>query len=748
MTAKTDAHGGHRATWPAGRWATAPYTAVPFPENGPLLASSSLGIERIRPADLRTHDRMVPGRLHGWIEVTAQALTPLFLATDSDSSTSAYTLNSNGKRRFAIPDTTMSGMIRNTMRTMCGGRLPEIDDPILFIRHPLVRTKTRKGTNEINEHVHKVTEQLVKEYADQGGIALPAKANKHHAGLLHKRDDGTLVVTETGLPHKFLLAKALKSIGEDLSTPGHNVNLAPLPKVKKTSKRFDNSDRTGAANFRPSVDDGTRLDHRTGERRVQENYDGTRKLQCVRIKYVTSDEQVTGIALSSTPEADALANSRATGGKASNTPDPPPTETTKEGYLYLTGIAGANRKYCYIFPKPTGEHEYPVPNEVVAWHDSPEQRTRFQRENFTSKNPDRSGTLATTLKSPEDVQPVWFTLDAHGTIRTIGRANGFRVPAFQPDSGELRTVTDGIPEAVLHHKQKKTDNSWTPDAVQAIFGDIDLPGGWGKITRRVRFSPLVAEAGTTQGKQKIISLLEPHPSAFLHYLDQGADGQVVSWSTQGAPRVRGYKQYLHSDSEELVRESLKNTSEEPAGNENTQRKIHPLPAGATFRGRITFTNLTKIELGLLLAALDLGNGAGGQGHTSRDGVPISAHKIGLGRPLGYGSIHLTYTLRLVDPRKRWKGLPEPAQVLAVEAKDIAPLTQTAYALLKDNHENCLAGVLKATQWADKLPAGKVLTMKLEGTPSTPGFDQHAPLPPLSKLWPEWTLSQALPGVFD
>ena len=59
----------------------------------------------------------------------------------------------------------------------------------------------------------------------------------------------------------------------------------------------------------------------------------------------------------------------------------------------------------------------------------------------------------------------------------------------------------------------------------------------------------------------------------------------------------------------------------------------------TFESKIRFENLTKEELGALLLVLDLPEGC--------------AHKLGMGKPLGLGSVKITPTLTLIDREKRY-----------------------------------------------------------------------------------------------
>jgi len=70
--------------------------------------------------------------------------------------------------------------------------------------------------------------------------------------------------------------------------------------------------------------------------------------------------------------------------------------------------------------------------------------------------------------------------------------------------------------------------------------------------------------------------------------------------------------------------------------------INPIPAGVKFKSKIRFENLLTEELGALLFALQL---------------PANCcHKIGMGKPLGMGSIKVTPSLFISEREKRYKSL--------------------------------------------------------------------------------------------
>lgn len=121
--------------------------------------------------------------------------------------------------------------------------------------------------------------------------------------------------------------------------------------------------------------------------------------------------------------------------------------------------------------------------------------------------------------------------------------------------------------------------------------------------------------------------------------------KIRDWNSNGC--IRGYKQYWHRSGTDWV---------DPAVQDQTQTDdqhtiIRPIKDGVTFSGIIRFENLSKVELGALLSALALPDGC--------------CHKLGMGKPLGLGSVKITPTLylskrkeRYTDLLKEWK---EPIQ---------------------------------------------------------------------------------------
>ena len=143
---------------------------------------------------------------------------------------------------------------------------------------------------------------------------------------------------------------------------------------------------------------------------------------------------------------------------------------------------------------------------------------------------------------------------------------------------------------------------------------------------------------------KILST--PKPTSFQHYLEQDEQSiEIIKRSGRltyigikdynSAGRLRGYKMYWHKSGENYEETDVKKIAKSP----KQYTKIKPVKKEAKFSGRIRFENLTKVELGALLFAIQLKEGL--------------CHKIGMGKPLGLGSVKITPKLFLSEREKRY-----------------------------------------------------------------------------------------------
>lgn len=166
--------------------------------------------------------------------------------------------------------------------------------------------------------------------------------------------------------------------------------------------------------------------------------------------------------------------------------------------------------------------------------------------------------------------------------------------------------------------------------------------------------------------------------------------------------------------------------------------IELLPRGSEFTGRIRFENLSEVELGALLFVLQLDDGL--------------AQKIGMGKPIGLGSVRIEPTAYIIDRQKRYQCFIydskfetadrnlEPQEVKAIKdafaayvGKGIAkPGIATANDLWKEGRMKALCTMLTFTQagiepnaWLNRTEYGKI--------PGMNNVPQHAPNPFADRL---------------
>jgi CRISPR/Cas system CSM-associated protein Csm3 (group 7 of RAMP superfamily) len=150
-------------------------------------------------------------------------------------------------------------------------------------------------------------------------------------------------------------------------------------------------------------------------------------------------------------------------------------------------------------------------------------------------------------------------------------------------------------------------------------------------------------------------LSEPKPWHAPFYLD-------------AAGMIRGRKFYLHHEPQNL------HTKVKTKRNCTIQESILP---GAVFSGRVRFTNLTAAELGLLLWGLELDDLPPVDAQGNRPPA-LKAHKLGLGKPLGLGSVKIRVVeLALLDlaPRYQEFSWPEPGRTALATGLTGAALRQ-------------------------------------------------------------------------
>ncbi len=112
--------------------------------------------------------------------------------------------------------------------------------------------------------------------------------------------------------------------------------------------------------------------------------------------------------------------------------------------------------------------------------------------------------------------------------------------------------------------------------------------------------------------------------------------KIRDWNSDGC--IRGYKQYWHRSGTDWVDPGVQDHSQ----TDDQHTIIRPIKDGVTFSGKIRFENLSRVELGALLFALALPDDC--------------CHKLGMGKPLGLGSVEITPVLHLSNRETRYTNL--------------------------------------------------------------------------------------------
>lgn len=277
-----------------------------------------------------------------------------------------------------------------------------------------------------------------------------------------------------------------------------------------------------------------------------------------------------------------------------------------EGCLVCSGPFGTKKHMQWIIAGPSGSG-ISIPDSVEE--DYRNDSTRVEKVNL----------LDQLQEHPEGVPCFYLQKgDNQNSIRAFGHTGFFRLPYG-------KTVSDHIP-AALRQEDKV-------DCAGALFGVL------GKWQGRVRFEDAIladrqADVLMEETSPKILS--GPKPTTFQHYLEPSG-GAPQHWDTDA--NIRGYKLYWHRKTPETGQFGW---SEGEIRVDTQHTKIRPARAGTRFIARIRFDGLTYEELGALLFVLDL---------------PVGCHhKLGMGKPLGLGSVSIKPTLYLTNRSDRYRKL--------------------------------------------------------------------------------------------
>lgn len=307
--------------------------------------------------------------------------------------------------------------------------------------------------------------------------------------------------------------------------------------------------------------------------------------------------------------------------------------------------------------------------------------------NDTNRNVGEGSELLKQCKRGSDVP--CFYIEENNKVISFGHTGLFRL-AYKKSVGEF------LPSA---HR-----NFNGPDIAEAIFGNEET------FASRVFFEDAFLDDNQQNDFQESVPkiLSTPKPTTFQHYLEQyqpitfqkqPEEGYLGLQNYNDDTLLRGNKLYWHklgdqyeeekltfwqNDFNSILRDNnlnrdlfndhveqksnkitvslatlppnLKGAIVKAVGKYETQHtRIKPINKDKTFTGRIRFENLSKVELGALLSSLDL--------------PPDCCHKLGMGKPLGLGSVKITPMLYLSNRKERYESLVAEWDEVPESAKD-------------------------------------------------------------------------------
>ncbi len=286
-------------------------------------------------------------------------------------------------------------------------------------------------------------------------------------------------------------------------------------------------------------------------------------------------------------------------------------------------------------------------------------------------------------KAPEKM-PVWYETNDDGAVTYISHVKGGREAVVDPLD---KRVADGQDHARL---EKMGVDLLSP--ADAVFGTaqpgISIEGSKtrSELKSRVRFlSARLADPDAASISRYRLDVLEqPKPAASGFYLQSTGNATTVSWKDRSV-RVAGTKFYFHTPNTYLPQEDKRY-------NASTVEAIEP---GATFLTHVHFEDLDRSELGALLMALSLKFTSGARVEQAR------GWKLGLAKPLGYGSVANEVTrVVLIDrvAESRNPFLPSEKAIEESDWREFADTVVREYAPSRGLLADCDAMARHDTVW--------------------------------------------------
>jgi len=328
-----------------------------------------------------------------------------------------------------------------------------------------------------------------------------------------------------------------------------------------------------------------------------------------------------------------------------------PTDPNRSGWepgiLVITGdMMKKKSEFVFLLPTSTAE-QIPVDSKLVSRFHDDDQITQWQEKAFPVDSPrrgnrERKGLLA--LKNAGAYENPVFFLRENKSLIFFGRAGMFRIPyhnspySLIPDTLRDPSIAD-ISEAMFGYVRTEKQGVGKQGDKQRAYSSRVIVTDASLITKQI--DPYESDITPP-------TLGTPKPTAFQHYLIQPNtnDPKRFQHYDSASSRIRGHKLYWRQ-TRARGSDIPNSTTESLSQNDTQHTRIRPIKKGLQFQFRVSFENLTRIELGSLAWILTLG---------SETHHPDARHMLGMGKSFGMGVVKLDTRLVLEKRVQRYTSL--------------------------------------------------------------------------------------------
>lgn len=321
-------------------------------------------------------------------------------------------------------------------------------------------------------------------------------------------------------------------------------------------------------------------------------------------------------------------------------PAPEQAQYTR-GILHILGIDGREteiphtKKHEKFIPIPPcnsyGDKELDIPSEVLANFAAMTQQCAEDSKNQRPFLPQgyRQHKNEQDYWQPADGELVYFDINAEGKVTEISYSAIWR-KKIKGDSYEAFATISPNLLPWGNSKRNPEHNGLTP--AEALFGVVaeqktnDRPQSY-NLASRLKFTDAESLKPLALLPEQTLKILaSPKPPAPSMYF-KAANGAYIAKErlNLAGHKPNGRKIYLHHSPYSVTQEPWQ--TQHPQENLKQKLSCQPMPAGSYFYFHIDFNNLSWDELSLLTKAINP------DAHFS--------HRLGLGKPLGLGSVKLS-----------------------------------------------------------------------------------------------------------